>query len=241
MTDTIRNPAELRSMFGENLKQLARSYPSVSELCRQLGINRTQFNRYLGGESFPRPDVLDRICRFFAVDARILLKPLEEIETPAAHPASDTIDRFLAAGTNALFAPGFYHAIEADLNGSDAARHQLLLVRRIGHCALLRGYEPHSAMPGEPAPARELQGVVTQSGTQICALMSRQGGRDCRVMVVTPQPSDTELRWLGYLLRLPDRPAPDPNIQRLELRHLAYDLSAALRLRRRAPHAPEAR
>ena len=67
MANMRRSPSELRSMFGSNLRSLARTYPSISELSRQLGINRTQFNRYLAGESFPRPDVLARICDFFDV------------------------------------------------------------------------------------------------------------------------------------------------------------------------------
>lgn len=240
MTDTIRSPAELRSMFGENLRRLARGYPSVSELCRRLGINRTQFNRYLGGESFPRPDVLDRICRFFKVDARILLKPLDEIETPGNHPASDTIDRFLAAATGTLFAPGFYHAIETGPGGGDDARHQLLLVRRIGHCALLRGYEPRSLLPDHPAPARELQGIISHTGKQVFALMSRQGGGDCRMFVLSQNTSEPDLLWSGTVVRPQNSPVTAPIIQKLELRHLAYDLPAALRLGRSAPHAPKA-
>ena len=68
-------------MFGANLRQLASAYPSISELSRQLGINRTQFNRYLSGESFPRPDVLARICRFCEVDARVLLEPVSKLTT----------------------------------------------------------------------------------------------------------------------------------------------------------------
>ena len=79
MTNDRRSPAELRSMFGANLRSLAQKFPSISELSRQLGINRTQFNRYLAGESFPRPDVLARICDFFEVDARVLLEPVEQI------------------------------------------------------------------------------------------------------------------------------------------------------------------
>ena len=66
-------------MFGANLRTLGAKYASVSDLARQLGINRTQFNRYLSGESFPRPDVLDRICVFFGVDARVLLEPIDQI------------------------------------------------------------------------------------------------------------------------------------------------------------------
>ena len=67
------SPAELRSMLGANLRQLSNQAASISALCRELGINRTQYNRYLAGESFPRPDVLHRICSYFEVDARILL------------------------------------------------------------------------------------------------------------------------------------------------------------------------
>ena len=52
-------------MFGRNLRLLGQPYASVSALCRELGINRTQFNRYLSGESFPRPDILQRICAYF--------------------------------------------------------------------------------------------------------------------------------------------------------------------------------
>src|SRR5680860_341270 len=68
------DPAQLRAIFGDNLRALSADYPSVAGLCRDLGINRTQFNRYLTGESFPRPDVLHRICQFFGTDARILLE-----------------------------------------------------------------------------------------------------------------------------------------------------------------------
>ena len=52
------SPAELRNMLGDNLRQLSQQAASISALCRELGINRTQYNRYLAGESFPRPDVL---------------------------------------------------------------------------------------------------------------------------------------------------------------------------------------
>ena len=72
------NPADLRMILGENLKQLCRDTASISELCRTIGVNRTQFNRYLSGTAFPRPDVLFRICHHFGVDANILLHRLPE-------------------------------------------------------------------------------------------------------------------------------------------------------------------
>ena len=64
-TNTILSPIELRAVFGQNLRILCQKHSSISSICRDLGINRTQFNRYLSGESFPRPDVLHKICIFF--------------------------------------------------------------------------------------------------------------------------------------------------------------------------------
>ena len=79
---TERSPQELRSLLSVNLRTLIGD-GVVTKICRAANINRTQFNRYLTGESFPRPDMLDRICRFFGVDANILIRPIHEApETP---------------------------------------------------------------------------------------------------------------------------------------------------------------
>ena len=78
-SESKTNPAELRAVFGRNLRILIEGAGSVSQVCGKLGVNRTQFNRYVNGEAFPRPDVLHRICQFFGVDGRILLEPLSEI------------------------------------------------------------------------------------------------------------------------------------------------------------------
>jgi transcriptional regulator with XRE-family HTH domain len=68
--------AQIRAVFGENLRQLCARESSVSEVCREIGVNRTQFSRYLNGEAFPRPDLLLRICSYFGVDANILIRPI---------------------------------------------------------------------------------------------------------------------------------------------------------------------
>ena len=75
-------------ILGDNLRMLCRDAPSISELCRTIGVNRTQFNRYLNGTAFPRPDVLFRICRHFAVEANILLHRLPDptLQEPALPP-----------------------------------------------------------------------------------------------------------------------------------------------------------
>lgn len=62
--------------LGQNLGLLCSYYSSVSEICRRIGINRQQFNKYLAGQAMPSRHNLRRICDFFGVEeAEILLPP----------------------------------------------------------------------------------------------------------------------------------------------------------------------
>lgn len=76
----------LRYVFRDNLQLLiARDGKSVSSICRDLDINRTQFNRYKDGESWPgNPIILNKITTYFDVDANILLVPLQETHDECA-------------------------------------------------------------------------------------------------------------------------------------------------------------
>jgi len=51
-----------------NLKLLCSYYGSISNTCRELGVNRSQFNRYLSGATRPSRHLLMRICDFFGVE-----------------------------------------------------------------------------------------------------------------------------------------------------------------------------
>lgn len=112
-SNTNLSPTELRAVFGQNLRILCQGQFSISSICRDITINRTQFNRYLSGERFPRPDVLHRICTFFKTDARILLEPLHESKAQTAnvliHP--ELLDYFGPQQTDIssdIFPTGFF-------------------------------------------------------------------------------------------------------------------------------------
>ncbi len=230
MTNDFRSPAELRRMFGANLRLLSHQYPSVSELCRQLGINRTQYNRYLSGESFPRPDVLDRICRFFKVDARILLKPLDEIAQPFRHPAASALTEFLGSGPNALpetlFPAGFYYATESALDSNNALRHRLFYARRLPQCTLVRSYEPRPTMPEAPPKEREVQGIAACAGRQIYILMSQRDAQNSRMFLISHHSGDQAGQLRGVAIRLSDTSTDPSGTRRIMLRHLGSDRSA---------------
>jgi transcriptional regulator with XRE-family HTH domain len=60
--------------FPQNLRLLCSYGKSASDICRRIGLNRQQFNKYLNGQSRPSLSTLRRICDFFGVDeAEVLL------------------------------------------------------------------------------------------------------------------------------------------------------------------------
>lgn len=68
----------LKGMYQDlssNLKLLCSYYDSIAEVCRQLDINRSQFNRYLTGRYKPSASTLRRLCDFFGVEEYELMLP----------------------------------------------------------------------------------------------------------------------------------------------------------------------
>jgi transcriptional regulator with XRE-family HTH domain len=52
-----------------NLQSLCRTFRSVAEACRVLGVNRQQFNKYLAGKHVPASKVLASVARHFSIGA----------------------------------------------------------------------------------------------------------------------------------------------------------------------------
>ena len=59
----------------KNLRLLCSYRKSIAEVCRQLGVNRSQFNRYLSGETLPSLRLMRRLCDFFGVEEAEILLP----------------------------------------------------------------------------------------------------------------------------------------------------------------------
>ncbi|BAP41144.1 helix-turn-helix domain-containing protein [Pseudomonas sp. StFLB209] len=68
----------MSSHLGENLRLLCSHYRSIAQVCRKLGLNRAQFNRYLSGESQPTAYNLKKIGDFFGVETYELGLPGEQ-------------------------------------------------------------------------------------------------------------------------------------------------------------------
>ncbi|WP_372886406.1 helix-turn-helix domain-containing protein [Shimia sp.] len=203
------SPADLRKMFGANLRRLADRYPSVSQLCRELGINRTQFNRYLSGESFPRPDVLHRICTFFDVDARILLEPIDHLDTERGVLNHPLISDYLGAGMTEIpqdvLPDGFYRFSRPSFIETGLIIIGLVYVFRRDKHTFIRGYEAKEAMRQQGLPTdpetREFRGVVLPQEDGIAAIVSHKRTMATSFNYLSRVASFQNHYWIGYATR----------------------------------------
>ena len=233
-----QSPAQLRGMFGENLRKLSRKYPSISELARQLGINRTQFNRYLSGESFPRPDVLARMCDFFGVDARVLLEPVDDLDTGStddliANPYLRDFVGMAAQGVpEEAFPSGFYRFSRRSFLNADVFVVGLLQVRRDGKHTVLRGFETKDAMRLQGLPtdlqAREFRGLVMQQEKGITILAARRNAMTGSFNYLSRAASFQNNYWAGYVTRTVPESEGGMRVTRLAYEHLGHDRGAVL-------------
>lgn len=70
--------------FSQNLRSLCADYGSIAQVCRDIGLNRQQFNRYLNGSGMPSAHNLRRIAQHFGINE-------EDLETdPVAFGAKRT-------------------------------------------------------------------------------------------------------------------------------------------------------
>lgn len=239
-SDKTPSPAALRAMFGANLKHLCKNAKSISALCRELGINRTQFNRYLSGESFPRPDVLHRICTFFDVDARILLEPVEtlamERDFLMTHPA---LEPFLGAKTTDIpgdvMPSGLYRFLRRSFIEQEKYVEGLVLVWRDKGFTFVRGHEAKEAMSkvGLTRPRdREFRGFFLRQDNGVAALVARRGALTGSFTYLHKLPSIASRTWSGYTIRTTPEMTSGKRITRLVWEYLGEDTHRVLEVAR---------
>jgi transcriptional regulator with XRE-family HTH domain len=63
--------------FAKNLRVMAEKKGPIALVCRELGMNRQQFNKYLSGTSLPAQATLEKIATYFGVDQRAMFNHFE--------------------------------------------------------------------------------------------------------------------------------------------------------------------
>lgn len=67
--------------FASNLRFLCERKGSISFVCRKIGLNRQQFNKYLSGHHLPSPQNLRLIANYFGLSVPIMFSDPEEFRT----------------------------------------------------------------------------------------------------------------------------------------------------------------
>ena len=84
----------LRLNMAKNLRQLTSRIGSANYVCRELDINRQQFEKYLKGRSLPSAATIKRICAYFNISEEELFAANSESEVEALpeQPVARTCD-----------------------------------------------------------------------------------------------------------------------------------------------------
>jgi transcriptional regulator with XRE-family HTH domain len=162
---------------------LAQTRGTFAAVAQDLAISKIQFQRYLRGESFPKPQLLQQICTYFNVDARILTEPLtpdllhamrivnaaDGIRNPSIHTAISyacpTQDYFR---DSSVLPDGFYRVVRQSLTFPDRYANLLFFVKTIGKARVVRCYDDKLIFNGPvAAPQRVYRGMVLRHGDGI--------------------------------------------------------------------------
>jgi len=111
---------KMQQTLSANLRHACSHLGSIAAVCRALGLNRTQFNRYLNASARPSAHILNRLCDHFGVEADELYAPPEQFarilavrrRAPAPQaPLLDMIDTLRGASLPALRAYAGYYEV----------------------------------------------------------------------------------------------------------------------------------
>jgi transcriptional regulator with XRE-family HTH domain len=83
----------IHQIFAQNLRKQCEQFESIAEACKQIEVNRQQFNKYLSGAILPNARTLKRICRACKIEDWELFVPTnskysDEVNAVAAQTSS---------------------------------------------------------------------------------------------------------------------------------------------------------
>lgn len=122
----------IRDNLAANLRRLCKDHASVSAVCRELGINRTQFERYLQGQTVPNKATAKLICDYFRIgEAELYRDPgTPEPTAPGLPPISESLFTQMIRPPAPSIAGGTYFTYFSIPTRADLLMRSVTFVRR---------------------------------------------------------------------------------------------------------------
>lgn len=108
----------LRENLAVNLRRLCAQHGSVAAVCREMNVNRQQFDRYLTSQALPNKATTLRICNYFGIEEAdlyadptagdIIAKPRSSGRGSGSKLVEGPIVSRIFSGPRPALEPGFY-------------------------------------------------------------------------------------------------------------------------------------
>ncbi len=172
--------------FSRNLRSICADTGSIASVCREIGINRQQFNRYLNGGAMPSAHNLRRIARHFGLSEAELFAPhadfnhrhieqqrqtglgTVDLMTGAFRDQAKSLRRYL----------GFYHAHFQTPSWDGMILRSLIWLREKDGYVICRSLERVRSRDGSIKQRSRYEGMAAQRGNRIYVVeheMARAG------------------------------------------------------------------
>ncbi|CTQ58118.1 helix-turn-helix transcriptional regulator [Roseibium album] len=172
--------------FSRNLRSICAEHGSIARVCREIGINRQQFNRYLNGTGLPSAHNMRRIARHFDLTEADLFSSHEEFNLRCLigrpKQSSGPADLMTAAFRDqaATLRPylGFYHAHFWTPTWDGMILKSLVWLREIDGFVTTRSLERIKSTEASHSQKSRYEGLVTRRGNRIYIVeheMMREG------------------------------------------------------------------
>lgn len=234
--------------LARNLVWLCAPQQSISHVCRELGINRQQFGRYLSGANRPSVRNLSKICQFFSVSIDDIVLPHDLFRELEVRPLSGANALGLpmeiaaqlsdiASAPNAMLEEytGWYYRYHYAFGFRGYVFRTLFVVRRVGAHYYTKHIEriPRNNAPtGTPLTFKYI-GVLLHQSDRLFLLerdTSARGILHQTVYAQIPRPGKRLLSGVGCSLA--STTGNDPCASRSVLEYLGETIDVRATLRR---------
>ena len=238
--------------FVANLRFACSFSPSVSEVCRKVGINRQQFTKYLSGAAIPSRHNMRRICDFLGVDEFEILMPHDQFRrilqlrprrSGDAPPVPEEIDRLLGQAQRQKGHLGrylgYYYGYYASLSRPGFVLRSLLHIYAWRDFVAYRRIERLNDGRGGPPDVYKFRGLVVEAGDRLHLLdQETLTGSELTHTILFPVYRNRVSLLSGLTMGVSGADTRQPSAARIMLEYVGRNVRARESLRRCGLYAP---